>query len=114
MIRADRALPGRASKMAAKDRHRVLDSAMEGTYPAHLSTAVLATGCFCGAEKGMWRLPGGGIHTTAVGYCAGFTPNPTYDEVCSGRTGHAEAVLVVYDPAKISFVDSTLPGCKPG
>eukprot|EP00966_Prymnesium_polylepis_P167464 3871514-Prymnesium_polylepis.1 len=65
----------------------------------------LANGCFWGSEKGFWRLPGGGIYSTAVGYCAGFTPNPTYEEVCSGQTGHTEAVQVVYDPAKISLAD---------
>uniref|UniRef100_A0A7S1BFH6 peptide-methionine (S)-S-oxide reductase n=1 Tax=Corethron hystrix TaxID=216773 RepID=A0A7S1BFH6_9STRA len=66
--------------------------------------AVFANGCFWGSEKGIWRLPEG-IHSTTVGYCAGFTPNPTYEEACSGRTGHTEGVRVVYDPAKVSFVD---------
>ena len=67
--------------------------------------AVFANGCFWGSEKGIWRLPGDGIYSTAVGYAAGFTPNPTYEECCSGRSGHTEAVQVVYDPRKISFVD---------
>merc|ERR1712048_103122 len=66
---------------------------------------VFANGCFWGSEKGVWRLPGGGIYSTAVGYAGGFTPNPTYEEACSERTGHTEAVQVVYDPSKISLVD---------
>ena len=85
--------------------HYVLKNKMEPPYPDHLKVAVFANGCFWGSEKGIWRLPGGGIYTTAVGYAAGFTPNPTYEEACSGMTGHTEAVQVVYDPSKISFVD---------
>jgi peptide-methionine (S)-S-oxide reductase len=78
---------------------------MKGTWPEGFQVCVFANGCFWGSEKGIWRLPGGGIHSTAVGYAAGFTPNPTYEEACSGRTGHTEAVQVVFDPAEISLVD---------
>ena len=78
---------------------------MKGPWPAGHKVAVFANGCFWGSEKGIWRLPGNGIITTAVGYAAGYTPNPTYEEACSGRTGHTEACQVVYDPEKISFVD---------
>ena len=78
---------------------------MTHVVPDGFKVAVFANGCFWGSEKGIWRLPGDGIYSTAVGYCAGFTPNPTYEEACSGRTGHTEGVRVVYDPAKISFVD---------
>jgi len=105
MVPKDKALPGRPNKMPVPAKHFVLGNQMEGPYPAHLKVAVFANGCFWGSEKGIWRLPGGGIYSTAVGYCAGFTPNPTYEEACSGRTGHTEGVRVVYDPAKISFVD---------
>lgn len=86
-------------------RHYVLGTDMTKVPEGH-KVAVFANGCFWGSEKGIWRLPPeGGIYSTAVGYCAGFTPNPTYEEACSGRTGHTEGVRVVYDPAKISFVD---------
>merc|ERR1719261_1921862 len=78
---------------------------MEGPWPASMQVAVFANGCFWGSEKGIWRLPGGGIYSTAVGYAAGYTPNPTYEECCSGRTGSSEAVQVVFDPEKISLVD---------
>lgn len=105
MITPDQALPGRSEKMQIAPRHVVLQTAMEGPWPEGFKVAVFANGCFWGSEKGIWRLPGGGIHSTAVGYAAGFTPNPTYEEACSGRTGHTEAVQVVYDPSKISFAD---------
>merc|ERR1719231_1547686 len=98
------ALPGRKTPMQVPDRHYVLGNKMMDVPEGH-KVAVFANGCFWGSEKGIWRLPGDGITTTAVGYCAGFTPNPTYEEACSGRTGHTEAVRVVYDPAKIAFVD---------
>ena len=77
----------------------------KGPWPKGLSVCVFANGCFWGSEKGIWRLPGGGIFSTAVGYAGGYTPNPTYEEACSGRTGHTEAVQVVFDPEKISLVD---------
>ena len=98
------ALPGRPQPMMVPDRHFVLGNKMLDVPEGH-KVAVFANGCFWGSEKGIWRLPGDGIYTTAVGYCAGFTPNPTYEEACSGRTGHTEGVKVVYDPEKISFVD---------
>ena len=78
---------------------------MQGPWPEGHKVMIFANGCFWGSEKGAWRLPGGGIYATAVGYAAGFTPNPSYEEACSGRSGHTEAVQVVFDPAKISFVD---------
>ncbi len=105
MIERARALPGRSEPMRVPDQHFVLGSPMKAPWPAGFKVAVFANGCFWGSEKGIWRLPGGGIHTTAVGYAAGYTPNPSYEEVCSGLTGHTEAVQVVYDPSKISFAD---------
>jgi peptide-methionine (S)-S-oxide reductase len=105
LISPDKALPGRTTPMSVPDRHYVLGNKMKGPWPEGHKVAVFANGCFWGSEKGVWRLPGDGIYTTAVGYAAGFTPNPTYEEACSGRTGHTEAVQVVYDPEKISFVD---------
>ena len=141
MVPKDSALPGRPNKMRISDKHFVLGNKMEPPYPDGLKVAVFANGCFWGSEKGIWRLPGGGIYATAVGYAAGYTPNPTYEEACSGMTGHTEACQVpcfrsrpwairllirpsrearnertastrdsprpqvVYDPAKISFVD---------
>jgi len=105
MVCREKALPGRAKEMLVSDTHYVLKNPMKGPWPAGFKVAVFANGCFWGSEKGIWRLPGGGIYSTAVGYCAGFTPNPTYEEACSGLTGHTEGVQVVYDPAKISFVD---------
>ena len=104
MVTPERALPGRSEKMPVAAKHYVLGNPMEGV-PDGFKVAVFANGCFWGSEKGIWRLPGGGIYNTAVGYAAGYSPNPTYEECCSGRTGHTEAVRVVYDPAKISFVD---------
>ena len=100
-----KALAGRDEPLAVPPTHAVLGTPMLGPWPAGYKVAVFANGCFWGSEKGIWRLPGGGIYTTAVGYCGGFTKNPRYDEVCSGRTGHTEGVQVVYDPKKISFVD---------
>lgn len=105
MVSREQALPGRATKMPISKTHYVLKNPMEGPWPPGSQVVVLANGCFWGSEKGFWRLPGNGIVSTAVGYAAGFTPNPTYEEVCSGRTGHTEAVQVVYDPARISLVD---------
>ena len=106
MITPDQALAGRASKMPVATEHYVLaGNQMEGPWPAGMQVCIFANGCFWGSEKGIWRLPGDGIYSTAVGYAAGFTPNPSYEECCSGRTGSTEAVQVVFDPAKISFVD---------
>jgi peptide-methionine (S)-S-oxide reductase len=96
------ALPGRATPIPTAKTHFVLGRPLKGPYPAGLETAIFGLGCFWGAERMFWQL-GDGIYTTAVGYSAGLTPNPTYEEVCSGRTGHNEVVLVVYDPKKISY-----------
>jgi peptide-methionine (S)-S-oxide reductase len=95
------ALAGRAEPMAVPDRHLVTGATLAGPWPDGTRTAVFGLGCFWGAEKAFWSLPG--VISTAVGYAGGYTPNPTYEEVCSGRTGHAEAVLVAYDPASISY-----------
>jgi peptide-methionine (S)-S-oxide reductase len=96
------ALPGRANAIPTAEKHFVLGQPLKGPYPAGFESAIFGLGCFWGAERMFWKL-GEGIHITAVGYAAGITPNPTYEEVCSGRTGHNEVVLVVYDPAKISY-----------
>ena len=96
------ALPGRAERpFAVPPRHYVLDTPLEPPYPDGLETAYFGLGCFWGAERAFWETPG--VYTTAVGYQGGFTPNPTYDEVCSARTGHTEVVLVVFDPAVVSY-----------
>ena len=91
--------------MQVSAKHYVLGNQMLGPFPDGMKVAIFANGCFWGSEKGIWRLPGGGIYSTAVGYAAGFSPNPTYEECCSGMTGHTEAVQVIYDPEKIGFVD---------
>jgi peptide-methionine (S)-S-oxide reductase len=95
------ALPGRAHPIPTSKDHFVLKAPIKGPYPTGFKQAIFGLGCFWGAERKFWELPG--VYTTAVGYAAGSTPNATYEEVCSGRTGHNEVVLVVYDPAKISF-----------
>jgi peptide-methionine (S)-S-oxide reductase len=97
-----KALPGRPQPLPTASRHFVNGHPLKGPYPAGLATAVFGMGCFWGAERKFWEL-GDGVYATAVGYAAGQTPNPTYEEVCSGRTGHNEVVLVVYDPKKISY-----------
>jgi peptide-methionine (S)-S-oxide reductase len=101
MVKPEDALPGRSTPMPVADRHLVLGTPMEPPFPDGLATVVVGMGCFWGAERKFWELPG--VYSTAVGYAGGYTPNPTYEEVCSGRTGHTEAVLVVFDPAAVSF-----------
>jgi peptide-methionine (S)-S-oxide reductase len=99
---AAEALPGRATPLPTAKRHFVNGHALQPPYPDGMERAVFGLGCFWGAERKFWEL-GDGIHVTAVGYAGGHTPNPTYEETCSGRTGHTEAVLVVFDPARISY-----------
>lgn len=101
MPSADQALPGRTEPVPTAATHFVNDRALAGPYPDGLRVATFGLGCFWGAEKAFWSLPG--VWVTAVGYAAGITPNPTYQEVCSGMTGHNEVVRVVFDPAVISY-----------
>jgi peptide-methionine (S)-S-oxide reductase len=100
--RPGEALPGRAEAIRTAERHFVNGRTLKGPYPEGTEQAVFGLGCFWGAERKFWQL-GDGIWITAAGYAAGLTPNPTYEEVCSGLTGHNEVVLVVYDPARISY-----------
>jgi len=102
MPTAATALPGRPTAIPTARQHFVNGHPIKPPYPEGLEQAVFALGCFWGAERKFWEL-GDGVYTTAVGYAGGFTPNPTYEEVCSGRTGHTEVVLVVFDPKKISY-----------
>jgi peptide-methionine (S)-S-oxide reductase len=101
MIDPSDALPGREQEMAVPAHHVVLGTPLRVPFPEGCEQATVAMGCFWGAERVFWQAPG--IYTTAVGYAGGFTPNPTYEEVCSARTGHTEAVLVVFEPAKTSY-----------
>jgi peptide-methionine (S)-S-oxide reductase len=101
MISAERALPGRDREVPVAERHAVLGTPMKPPFPAAFEQVVVGMGCFWGAERVFWQAPG--VYTTAVGYAGGFTPNPTYEEVCSGSTGHTEAVLVVFDPSLTSY-----------
>ena len=104
MVAPQDALPGRAERpFAVPARHYVLDTPLEPPYPDGLETAYFGLGCFWGAERKFWETPG--VYTTAVGYQGGITPNPSYEEVCSARTGHAEVVKVVFDPAKVGYRD---------
>jgi peptide-methionine (S)-S-oxide reductase len=102
MVSADAALPGRAEALPTAETHHVNGRRLKGPYPQGFKQLVVGMGCFWGAERKFWEL-GDAVHVTAVGYAAGHTPNPTYEEVCSGRTGHNEVVLVVYDPARITL-----------
>src|SRR5579864_6477597 len=101
MVPAAEALPGRATPLVVLERHHVNGHALKPPFPAGLEQAVFGLGCFWGAERKFWQLPG--VYVTAAGYAGGYTPNPSYEEVCSGRTGHAEAVLAVFDPKQISY-----------
>lgn len=101
MVTPEEALPGRSVPLAVPEKHYVLATSMVPPFPQGCEEVIVGMGCFWGSEKRFWTLPG--VYTTAVGYSAGFTPNPTYEEVCSGQTGHNEVVRVVYDPTKISF-----------
>jgi len=101
MPTADTALKGRATAMPVPERHFVNGHPLKAPFPAHLHLAVFGLGCFWGAEQKFWQLPG--VYSTAVGYAAGITPNPSYEEVCTGLTGHNEVVLVVYDPAQVTY-----------
>jgi len=97
------ALPGRTERMPVPAKHFVSGAPLEPPFPAGLELAMLGMGCFWGAERKFWETPG--VHSTAVGYAGGITPNPTYEELCSGRTGHAEVVRIVFDPEKVSYED---------
>jgi peptide-methionine (S)-S-oxide reductase len=97
MVDPQDALPGRETPLPVPERHEVLGTPLRPPFPDSTEQLVLGMGCFWGAERVFWQAPG--VYTTAVGYAGGYTPNPTYEEVCSGRTGHAEVVLVVFDPA---------------
>ncbi len=101
MVDAESALAGRETEMPVPGRHEVLGTPLEGPFPSGVEMAVFGMGCFWGAERIFWQAPG--IYTTAAGYAGGFTPNPSYEEVCSGRTGHTEAVLVAFDTAATSY-----------
>ncbi|HUA12422.1 MAG TPA: peptide-methionine (S)-S-oxide reductase MsrA [Solirubrobacteraceae bacterium] len=103
MVGAADALPGRADPMALEDRHAVLGTPLRPPFPDGVETAVFGLGCFWGAERIFWEADG--VYTTAVGYAGGFTPNPTYEEVCSGRTGHAEVVLVAFKSQETSYAN---------
>jgi len=101
MVAAADARPGRDREMPVADRHAVLGTPMKPAFPEGFGQLIVGMGCFWGAERVLWQAPG--VYTTAVGYAGGYTPNPTYEEVCTGRTGHTEAVLAVFDPDKVSY-----------
>ena len=101
MVSSDEALPGRATSLSVSAPHMVLGHSLVPPFPQSFETAIFGLGCFWGAERKFWQADG--VYTTAVGYAGGYTPNPTYEEVCTARTGHAEAVLVVFDPAVTSY-----------
>lgn len=97
----DQALPGRSATMPVPEKHFVNGNPLKAPFPDGMETAMFGLGCFWGAERKFWQIPG--VYTTAVGYAAGYTPNPTYQEVCSGMTGHNEVVLVAFDPQQVSY-----------
>jgi peptide-methionine (S)-S-oxide reductase len=101
MISPERALQGRSASLAISETHFVNGNRIVPPFPAGLERALFGLGCFWGAERKFWQVPG--VYSTAVGYAAGFTPNPTYEEVCSGMTGHSEVVLVIYDPKRVTY-----------
>jgi peptide-methionine (S)-S-oxide reductase len=101
IVDADSALPGRDAEMAVPERHEVLGTPLKAPFPSGVQLAIFGMGCFWGAERIFWEASG--VYTTAVGYAGGFTPNPTYEEVCSGRTGHAEVVLVAFEHARTTY-----------
>ena len=101
MVEREKALPGRPEPRPTPETHFVLGTPLKPPFPENMQTAVVGMGCYWGAERTFWQTPG--VYTTAVGYAGGFTPNPTYDEVCTAKTGHTEAVLVVFDPEQISY-----------
>ncbi len=101
MPEPDAALPGRAQQVDVPESHFVNGNTLESPYPSDTEVAVFGMGCFWGAERRFWQLPG--VFTTSAGYAGGYTPNPSYEEVCTGKTGHTEAVMVVYRPAEVSF-----------
>src|SRR6476646_2032825 len=100
-VTPEEALPGRETPIQVPERHDVLGTPLQPPFPEQMEQLVVGMGCFWGAERVFWQADG--VYTTAVGYAGGYTPNPTYEEVCSGRTGHTEAVLVVFDPTKTSY-----------
>ncbi len=104
MVTPDAALPGRETPMSGvAERHRVLDAPLTGPFPPGTQLLYIGMGCFWGAERIFWKIPG--VISTAVGYTGGYTPNPTYEETCSGRTGHTEAVQIAYDPTQVSAAE---------
>jgi peptide-methionine (S)-S-oxide reductase len=112
MPTTDKSLPGRPDPMPLTDRHFVNGASLKGPWPDGTRTAIFGLGCFWGAEKDFWQTPG--VISTAVGYAGGFTPNANYREVCTGQTGHAEVVLVAYDPSKVSYEQGMRQGNDSG